>query len=65
MEINEKLKEMKNFQELNKPTSMGQIVSKIKKNLGDFNIDLLKILEDHDKTKTGFYFKINFIFFIH
>ncbi len=53
LEINEKLKEMKNQQEINKPITLSQIIGKIKKNSMDQGFDLMKILEDHDKAKTG------------
>lgn len=61
-EINEKLKEMRNFHEINKPTTLSQTFAKIKKIVGDQGIDLLRILEDHDKTKAGKYYMQNSIF---
>ena len=61
LEINEKLKEMKNQQEINKPITLSQIIAKIKKNSTDQGFDLMKIFEDHDKTKTGRKFNLIFI----
>jgi len=59
IEINEKFKDIKNLPtEVIKPITLGQILAKIKRVLSDQNLDLMKILEYHDKLKTGNYFRI-------
>ena len=49
---------MKNFQEVNKQITVPQIIVKIKKSAADQGLDLLRVFEDHDKLKSGFYINI-------
>ena len=62
IENTEKFKEIKS--EILKPITLSQIVAKIKKNLADQNLDLTKILDYHDKSKTGIFIILQCFFFI-